>query len=69
MKNDFIAAIGIAVKNLRLQKNVSQEELARISGISRSYISRLEAGKGNPSLDQVQRIAKALGAKATIIIT
>ncbi len=46
---------------LRKEKGWSKSELARRSGISRSYISECEDGVHSPSLDAALRIAKALG--------
>lgn len=46
---------------------LSQEELAARSGIDRTYISGVERGIRNPTLDVMQRIAKALGAELDVI--
>lgn len=45
----------------RLEKGISQAELARMIGTQRSNISRLESGAQNPSLDMILKIASALG--------
>jgi transcriptional regulator with XRE-family HTH domain len=68
MKNEFVVAIGTAIKNLRMQKHISQYQLASKAGVSRSYLIRLEDGLGNPSMVQLHKLAKALDAKVTIII-
>lgn len=39
---------------------MSQEEFADKCGFARSYMSRVERGKGNPSLDAVETLAAAL---------
>lgn len=44
----------------RLERNISQAELARMIGTQRSNICRLESGIQNPSLDMIIRIADAL---------
>lgn len=46
---------------------LSQEELASRSGIDRTYISGVERGVRNPTLDVMQRVAKALGAELDVI--
>jgi transcriptional regulator with XRE-family HTH domain len=51
---------GLAMKNLRLNKNMSQEELAFSSGLHRTYISDVERGNRNISLSNIFKIAKAL---------
>ena len=45
----------------RLEKNLSQEALARLVGTKRSNISRMESGAQNISLDSFLKIASALG--------
>lgn len=57
------------VKRLREEKNLSQSELARLSGVSQSYISELEDGKAkNPSIKTLGKIAEALGVTVTAIL-
>ena len=52
------------IKKLREAKGMTQEELARKSGISRATISGLENGKNDaPSISTLGRIAFALGVK------
>jgi transcriptional regulator with XRE-family HTH domain len=46
---------------LRITKRLSQNELARRSGVSRSYISMIENKEKEPSLAVLGRIADALG--------
>lgn len=48
------------MRDARLAKGVSQEELAHEAGSNRTYISDVERGKRNPSIEVVERIAKAL---------
>ena len=49
------------VRRIRVRKGVSQQQLASLTGIERSYLSRLEHGNANPSLTTLERIASALG--------
>ncbi|HSX46257.1 MAG TPA: helix-turn-helix transcriptional regulator [Candidatus Saccharimonadia bacterium] len=46
----------------RQQKGLSQSGLAKKVGTTQSVISRIEAGKGNPGLNMLMKIAKALNA-------
>jgi transcriptional regulator with XRE-family HTH domain len=39
---------------------VSQERLAEIAGVHRTYVGHLELGKGSPTLDTIVRVAAAL---------
>ena len=50
----------------RLEKGISQAELARMIGTQRSSICRLESGAQNPTLDMVLKIASALGKKVSL---
>ena len=50
----------------RLEKGISQAELARMIGTQRSSICRLESGAQNPTLDMVLKIASALGKTASL---
>lgn len=52
--------LGMRIKYLRSQKNISQETLALDSDINRNYLSDLENGRRNPSLKVLERIAQAL---------
>ena len=52
----------------RVEKGISQSELARVIGTQRSNISRLESGMQNPSLDMVLKIVSALGMTASFAL-
>ncbi len=54
--------------NLRKEKGLSQEELAKIIGTKQSAISRLENEKYNPSVELLARIAKAFDKELEIKI-
>lgn len=54
---------GQRVKELRQATGLSQEAFADRCGFARSYMSRIERGKANPSLDAVQDLADALGVE------
>lgn len=58
---DELKKFGEKVRELRIKKGLSQEELAEISGLHRTYISSLELGKRNVSLVNIYALAKALG--------
>lgn len=51
---------GASVRSIRLQKAMSQEELAFRSGLNRNYISDTERGTRNISLKSLERIAIGL---------
>jgi transcriptional regulator with XRE-family HTH domain len=60
---------GQAVRRHRELLRLSQEELADRSGIDRTYISGVERGVRNPTLDVMQRIARGLGADLDVIFS
>ncbi len=51
---------GERVRELRVAKGLSQEELAFKAGVHRTYLSGIERGERNPSLKNITTIAKAL---------
>ena len=53
--------LGMRIKYLRQKHKWSQEDLALNSNINRNYISDLENGRRNPSLEILERITIALG--------
>lgn len=50
----------LKMKSARVERDLSQEELAEIVGVSRQTISLIESGKYNPSLNLCIAICKAL---------
>ncbi len=52
--------VGVNVQRLRREKDLSQEELAHRAEIHQTYLSGVERGRRNPSVEVLERIAKAL---------
>lgn len=48
------------LKEFRISKGLSQEELADIAGLHRTYIGSVERGERNISIDNMERLASAL---------
>jgi transcriptional regulator with XRE-family HTH domain len=59
---DWQSIVGRNVKKLRLNKGLTQEQLAFAAGIDLTYVGGIERGKRNPSLLVMARIADALSA-------
>lgn len=57
---DILIRYGQAVRKIRLEQEISQEELADRCGLHRTYISDIELGKRNLSLENIERIAISL---------
>jgi transcriptional regulator with XRE-family HTH domain len=53
------------IKRLRDEMSISQEELAYRCGLHRTYLSGVERGIRNPSLDIIEKIAKALNVSVS----
>lgn len=60
---DIKKKFGIIVKELRVEKGFSQEALANKSEIDRTYMSDIEKGERNISLEIIQKLSNALGIK------
>lgn len=57
---DIKLLVGKRVKELRNQLGISQEELADLAGLDRTYITSVECGKRNISIVNIEKLAKAL---------
>ena len=64
MRQEILKSFGINIKKLRNMKGLSQEQLADLSDLDRTYISLIERGRRNPSLVNIAKIA--LGLKVPI---
>ena len=60
MKSDSVK-LGRNLKLIRIKKGISQGEIARTLKVGRSFITNIENGKTNPTLDTIAKIAKAIG--------
>lgn len=54
---------GSAIRKLRMNRGISQEAFADLCNLHRTYISDIELGKRNVSLENIKHIADALGIK------
>ena len=52
--------IGMRIKELRGDKKISQEKLAEIADLDRTYVNSVENGKRNISIENIEKIAVAL---------
>ena len=53
--------LGEAIRQGRSLLGISQGELAERSGLHRTYVSDLERGARNPSIESIEKLARALG--------
>ena len=60
MKDSIIIRFGKRVREERTKKGLSQEQLAELADVHRTYIGMVERGEKNITLGNIERIAKAL---------
>lgn len=61
-------SIGQQIRERRKDLKINQAKLAQLSGIGLNSLSRLESGKGNPTLESLQKIAEVLGFELKFVI-
>lgn len=67
MNHNIQIAFGQAIRKFRLEKQISQEVFADVCGLHRTYISDIERGTRNVSLENIDRMAGALEVKISDI--
>lgn len=60
------ASVGPAIRQYREEAGLTQEQLAEMAGLNRSYLSELEQGKETEQMRRILRILKLLGVRATL---
>lgn len=58
---DVRVRVGLNLQNARRQRGLSQEELAHLASVHQTYLSGVERGKRNPTIEVLNRIASVLG--------
>ena len=56
------------IRAFRQTRGISQEMLAELSGLHRTYVSSVERGQRNISIDNIERLAKALATTAETLV-
>lgn len=62
------AKLGKNLKRIREVKSMSQGDVMRGMGCSRSFVSNIENGKTNPTLETISKLAKVLGVETTELL-
>lgn len=65
---DVRRRVGLNVKRFRVERGLSQEELAFECGLHRTYISGVERGVRNPTIVVLEKIAKALKVATPLLL-
>jgi len=60
MQDNLLFSFGQTIRKIRLSKDISQERFADLCDLHRTYISDVELGKRNVSLENIDKMAKAL---------
>ena len=58
--------IGKAIKQTRIERHLTQEELGKLIGVQKAQISRLESNASNATIDTLMRVFSALKAKVKL---
>jgi transcriptional regulator with XRE-family HTH domain len=66
--DNLVQALSLALRERRAQLNFSQSDLARKSGLHRSYIGDLERGSRNISVKNLSRLAQALETNSSTLL-
>ena len=61
--DDICTRVGFSIRKIREEMGISQEKLAELSELHRTYIGQVERGEKNLTLRSLERIAKALKVK------
>ncbi|HDC4435719.1 TPA: helix-turn-helix transcriptional regulator [Klebsiella quasipneumoniae] len=69
MKDPRLVAFGEQVRQIRKEKGLSQEALADLAGIDRSYMGHIERGDQNITLTKIYQISEALRVSVSDLIS
>jgi transcriptional regulator with XRE-family HTH domain len=67
-KSDPKRAFGTALRKFRLERGISQERLAELAGIHRTYVGDVERGTRNIAIENMVRLADALEIRLSRLI-
>lgn len=63
-----LVALGAAIRDVRITQGISQERLALLAEVDRSYVGRVERGDNNVAILTLVRLAAALGLQASQLL-
>lgn len=61
--------LGEMIKELRINKGLTQKQLGDLCGMADSAIRRYESGRANPKIETIKKIADALGVSIDILLS
>lgn len=68
MEKNILIRFGEKVREERMKLGLSQEKLAALAGVHRTYIGMIERAERNITLENIERIAKALSRKPSDLL-
>ncbi len=60
-QDPILVALGNTIRRIRLEKGISQEKLALLAEVDRSYVGRVERGDNNVAVLTLARLVNAMG--------
>lgn len=66
--SELTIQFGQLVRKYRKERNMSQEQLALLCNIDRSYLGRIERGEVNPTLEKIYKLSNVLSIKASDLL-
>ncbi len=67
MSHPLLKRVGARLRKARQAKGLSQEALAHVAGLDRSYVSGLERGEFNVSVVALAKLARAAGLRLSVL--
>ena len=64
----FSARFGEVIRQARIRRGLSQEKLAELADLDRTFVSMIERGKRHPTLETAKSLAEALQVRLSILI-
>lgn len=65
----LVAVFAANVRRRRLELSLSQEQLAELAGVHRTYVGMVERSEKNVTIYNIERFAVALGVSAATLLT
>lgn len=66
--SNILVRFGCNVQRIRKERNISQEKLAELAGLHRTYIGMIERAEKNITLCNIEKIANALGVEIAVLV-
>lgn len=65
---ELLQQLGLVIAERRKKLNMTQDELAALSGVNRAFISNIEQGYRNPSINAVANLARGLRIRFSVLL-